>query len=280
MSPNQRGVDRMLEAIGNREMVFLSPHFDDVPFIWYGLLKQVRSVRPKAAVRIVNVFSRSVYQAHDDQGNRQITMKRLQFATGVRLLEDLCCLDEILGRYSYRYELLGEDECITRRKPLKEGELMEFPAGTPADFDETDHGILHRLTDYCRTILASDVVVFGPLGIKNHIDHVLLREALLAALDTPGQTVNARVVFGEDLPYMGLATDAERRETEAFLARLPHTVADIPVDAVAKCDVSFRHYPSQVEDSYRTGVVNRARELQGHERLYLLDSPFASTTGR
>ena len=273
MPPAINGVETMLDVIGNRELIFLSPHYDDVPFIWHGLLTQVRSACPKMAIRIVNVFSRSVYQAHDDQGNRQITMKRLQFASGVRLLEDLCCLDDMLGRYSYRYELLGEDECITRQKPLKEGEAMEFPAGTPADFDVVDRAILQRLTDYCRTILASDSVVFGPLGIKNHIDHVLVREALLAAVRTPGQTINARVVFGEDLPYMGLANDAERRETEAILAQLPYTVIDIPVDAVSKCEVSFRHYVSQVEESYRTGVVTRARELQGHERSYLLHPP-------
>jgi len=274
--PNQRGCERLLDAIGHRELIFLSPHYDDVPLIWYGLLQQVRSAKPHAAVRIINVFSRSVYQARDDSGNRQVTMKRLQFATGVRLLEDLCCLDEILGRGGYRYELLGEDECLTRSKPLKEGEAMEFPAGTPEDFNADDHAILERLTEHCRGLLVSEVVVFAPLGIKNHIDHVLVREALLAALRTPGLMLNAHIVLGEDLPYMGLATAAERRETDVILARLPHAVVDIPVDAAAKCEIAFRHYVSQVEESYRTGVVNRARELQGHERVYLLDQPHRS----
>ena len=89
------------EVIADRELVFLSPHFDDVPLIWYGLLAQVRPARP--AIRIVNVFSRSIYQARDEVGNREVTTKRLQFATGVRLIEDLDCLDELLGRGGYRY---------------------------------------------------------------------------------------------------------------------------------------------------------------------------------
>jgi LmbE family N-acetylglucosaminyl deacetylase len=262
------------QVIADRELVFLSPHFDDVPLIWYGLLAQVRSARP--AIRIVNVFSRSVYQARDEVGNREVTTRRLQYATGVRLIEDLDCLDELIGRGGYRYELLAEDECITRRKPLKPGEAFEFPAGSPADFDAEDVRILARLTTFCRGLLATRAVVLLPAAVKEHIDHVILREAALAARRSLGAAMNARLVLGEDQPYMGLATAAEVRGLEATLAELPHAVVDVPVDAQAKCAAIFRHYVSQVEESYRTGVVTRAAQLHGHERLYLLD-PTAAT---
>lgn len=258
-------------VIGDRELVFLSPHFDDVPLIWYGLLTRLRSVHPGQAIRVVNVFSRSVYQARDEVGNREVTTRRMQYATGIRLIEDLDCLDEVIGRGAYRYELLAEDECITRRKALKPGENFEFPAGAPADFDDGDHRILARLTTWCRVLFATRAVVFLPAAVKEHIDHVILREAALAARRDLGPAMLASLVLGEDQPYMGLANAAEVRGLHATLAALPHAVVDVPVDAQGKCAVIFRHYVSQVEESYRIGVLARIAQLKGHERIYLLD---------
>lgn len=269
-------VESFCAVIGDRELVFLSPHFDDVPLIWYGLLTRLRATRPGLSIRIVNVFTRSVYQARDEAGNREVSTRRLQYATGIRLIEDLDCLDEMLGRGGYRYELLAEDECITRRKALKPGEAFEFPAGTPADFDTGDQRILARLTTFCQTVFANRAVAFLPAAVKEHIDHVILREAALAARRALGPAMAAILVLGEDQPYMGLASAAEVRGLEETLAALPHAVVDVPVDAQAKCAAIFRHYVSQVEESYRTGVLARAAQLHGHERLYLLDS-IAST---
>ena len=83
--------------------------------------------------------------------------------------------------------------------------------------------------------------------------------------------MTASLVLGEDQPYMGLANAVEVRGLETTLAALPHAVVDVPVDAQAKCAAIFRHYVSQVEESYRTGVLARAAQLHGHERLYLLE---------
>lgn len=262
--------------ISGRELVFLSPHFDDVPLMWYGLLAQVRASSPGHAIRVVNVFSSSIYQARDDVGNRQVTTRRMQHATGIRLIEDLDCLDGMLGRGDYRYELLAEEECLTRRKELKAGEAFEFPSGTPADFDGHDRRILDRLTKYCLSLFTTRAVVFLPAAVKEHIDHVILREAALAARVGLGPAMEATLVIGEDQPYTGLATEDEMHGLAETLAGLPHAVLDVPVDAQAKCAAIFRHYVSQVEESYRTGIVARATQLHGHERIYLIDPP-AST---
>ncbi len=71
--------------------------------------------------------------------NFDSSLPRLQQATGIRLLEDLCCLDE----------LLGEQECFVRGKAMSDSE-MEFPHGVNTDFTEEDHQIFQRMQERVR----------------------------------------------------------------------------------------------------------------------------------
>ena len=108
--------------------------------------------------------------------------------------------------------------------------------------------------------------------MKEHIDHIIVREAVLDAYVKLGKSVNAQIYIGEDLPYTGLASDENWVKANLFLAQFKWQLLDFPVDANAKASLVEKHYPSQVEDSYREGVMNRARQLNGHERLYRMES--------
>jgi hypothetical protein len=52
-------------------------------------------------------------------------------------------------------------------------------------------------------------------------------------------------------------------------------VIDYDIDVLRKSELLFRHYTSQVEESYRSGVLNRAEQLKSEnnsdsamERIY------------
>jgi len=116
-----------------------------------------------------------------------------------------------------------------------------------------------------------------PLGIKEHIDHILVREAVMDARDEMVHHTNATICFGEDQPYSGLANKNDWDKARAFINDLPITEINYRIDAERKSDLLMKHYPSQVEESYREGVLNRADQLKekygsntGVERIYRL----------
>jgi hypothetical protein len=85
------------------------------------------------------------------------------------------------------------------------------------------------------------------------------------------------IYFGEDQPYTGLADEADWKKTEGFFENHSVDRIDYPIDENHKVNLIWKHYPTQVEESYRQGILNRANQLQkinmadsGVERIYRL----------
>ena len=117
-------IKKIAEVIPEKNIIILSPHYDDVPLTFGGYLYELthNQLVETKNIRIVNIFSRSNYQARDDEGNRDGSLKRMQYATGIRLLEDLNCLDALIGKGHYSYEIKAERECVVRQKKWKPGQ--------------------------------------------------------------------------------------------------------------------------------------------------------------
>jgi hypothetical protein len=266
------------DIITEKNVIILSPHYDDVLLTFGGYLDNlVRSDLLKTKIlHIVHMFSRSNYQARDDAGNMDFSLDRIKYATGIRLLEDLDCLDELLGFGNYTYQLKAERECVLRHTSWKPGEAFEFPQGTKEDFRDEEWQIYDRVRRYARELLAAaDTALLIPLCIKEHIDHVIVRDAVMEAYNEPGARRNAAVYIGEDQPYAGLADRKDWEKATSFLDTVQTEVIDYDIDVLRKSELLFRHYTSQVEESYRSGVLNRAEQLKSEnnsdsamERIY------------
>ena len=275
-------VTNITEVVQEKNIIILSPHYDDVVLTFGGYLDALvsKGLIHTKHIRIIHVFSRSNYQARDDKGNSDQSLKRIQYATGIRLMEDLNCLDDLVGHGNYVYELMAEKECMLREKSWKDGEVFEFPQGNKGDFEDEDWQIYERIRKYAhRWLLSGDTAILLPLGIKEHIDHVILREALMDARKDNGSKTDAAICFGEDQPYAGHASETDWQRASAYVKGLSAVEIDYPINAERKSDLIMKHYPSQVEESYREGVLNRARQLQqangtdtGIERIYRLPS--------
>src|SRR6476646_2877503 len=95
------------EVIPESNIVVFSPHFDDFLFMLGGYsaeLKKCGQLGTKK-IHIDILFSRINYLARSGKDNCDNSLDRVKLATGKRLLEDQECTDEILGRFTYRYEL-------------------------------------------------------------------------------------------------------------------------------------------------------------------------------
>jgi hypothetical protein len=270
------------EVIPEKNIVILSPHYDDVPLTFGGYFDALAKNRllPGKNIKIINIFSRSNYQARDDVGNRDQSMERLQFATGIRVIEDLNCLDELIGKGNYSYEIKAERECVIRQKTWKPGETFEFPQGTKDDFDNEDQQIYDRIRNYAEAWLQEEegTALLLPLAIKEHIDHTILREALVDTVYELGRKATASIYFGEDEPYAGLAFKKDWTKADIFIKKHSLVSLDYLIDENRKVDLVMKFYPTQVEESYRTGILNRSNQLKkqykidnGMERIYRWD---------
>lgn len=253
------------DIIVEKNIIILAPHYDDVLLTFGGYLDNLvrNNLLETKNLHVILVFSRSNYQARDDVGNMDLSLGRIKYATGIRLLEDLDCLDELLGFGNYTYHLKAERECVLRQKSWKPGEAFEFPQGTKDDFEDEEWQIYNRVRKYARELMmAENTALLIPLCIKEHIDHVIVRDAVMEVLDEPGEGRNAVVYIGEDQPYAGLADREDWKKAKSFLENIETETIDYSIDVMRKSELLFKHYTSQVEESYRRGVLDRAKQLK------------------
>jgi hypothetical protein len=249
------------DVIPESNILIFSPHFDDVLFMLGGYIIALKGAgllhTKKFHIHIL--FSRSNYLARTGAGNADVSLERVKLATGKRLLEDQNCLDELFGPFNYRYELGGEKECFARGKVLLEGE-MEFPHGMYEDFDDRDRKIFSRMQEkikYWST--REDTALVFPVAFKEHIDHFIVREAAMLVARSGKR---ATFYFQEDKPYGGIATAAEKDRIHDFVFRNELHAKAYHCDPELIIAYAFKHYVSQVEDVYKTGIRNRAVFLQ------------------
>jgi len=247
-------------VINENNIVVFSPHYDDFPLMMAGYIFELKAkgLFSKKRFANINVFSRSNYQLRDIHGNKDLSIERIKYAVGNRLIEDMYCMDELLGQYNYVYRLLCEYDCSLREKQTAKS-AMEFHHGTYDDFDSKDWAILDRLTAVIGEYMQlEDTALVFPIGFKEHFDHFIVREAGLKSAANPS---SARFYFAEEKPLSGIADKVEttkindlikenKLDTRAFLHH-PKKVVDLV----------FKYYISQVEEVYSKGIIQRAEAL-------------------
>lgn len=252
------------KVIPEKNIVCVSPHYDDFLFFlgsWTLGMKNKNLLGSKCITNI-NTFSRSNYQERDAIGNRDQSLKRVQYATGIRVIEDLECLDALMGAHCYKYRLMGEEESQVRGKILNEGEgEMEMAFGSYETMDDCDREILGRMTAAIRELAQQkDTAIVLPLSMKGHIDHFIVREAGVAVMTN--ESCAAAFYFAEDKPYAGLMNEWETGVNSEFIAgcnlerrAFRHYPADI-------LRLAYEYYPSQIDKVYDEGIYARNEQLK------------------
>lgn len=250
------------QVIPEKNIIFFSPHYDDVLFMSGGYLHQMRNqgLLGEKNICVKLIYSKSNYQARSGDLNYDRSLARVQFATGVRYLEDVECLDELIGAYAYAYETYQEEECLVRGKTLADFKF-EFPHGMFPDFWEVDWEIYHRLVEKISNLAQQeDTALIFPMAIKEHLDHFILREAA-AKVMLEGKS-KATFYFQEDKPYGGLANEEEWQRTEDFILNHGLESINYEIDSEEIVRLAFKHYVSQVNETSKEGVLKRGKVLQ------------------
>jgi hypothetical protein len=247
------------------DIVVFCPHFDDFLFTvggWAQRMKEAGLLGTKRFHAVV-LFSRSNYTAHAGDAIFDTGLERVKYATGQRVIEDMECLDELLGPRGYEYRLCGMRECFARGKAMRGDSEMEYPWGVFETFDEGDWALFGAVQSVVASYAAMpDAALVFPLAIREHVVHFIVREAGLKLAKERGAGVRASFYFHEDKPYSGHADAAEWARAERFIAENGLKEIVYGTNPGAVVDLAFRHYVSQVDDTYRDGVLGRAQALQ------------------
>jgi hypothetical protein len=260
------------KAIPEKNIICVSPHYDDFLFFLGGYILEIKENGLLGTKKIMNIstFSRTNYQERDVEENKDQSLSRVKYATGIRFVEDLECLDDLLGPHNYYYRVMGEEESQVRGKIFNEGEgEMEMAYGSYETMDSGDRQILARMKECILELgQAKDTAIVLPLGMKGHIDHFIVREAGLQAKKELKKNAKAAFYFAEDKPYAGLLNEAETEDTERFIAE--NGLADIayPHHPKEVLRLAFLHYPSQVDDVYDTGILTRNEQMKTHYNVH------------
>jgi len=253
------------KVVPEKNLIILSPHYDDVPLTFGGFLDALvtNHLAENKKIRIIQIFSLSNYQNGDKKGNRDLSRKRMQYATGIRLTEDLSCMDDLFGHANYTYELRGEKECLLRGKEMVTKGSFEYLPGSVESFDEKDIEISRTLTKLAKDwLLQPDTAILLPMAMKEHIDHTILREGIMNAKKELNGNTRATIYLGEDQPYTGLADEDDWKKANAFLNNYAHETLGYAIDIDRKLQLLSTHYVTQVEESYFDGMKNRVAQLQ------------------
>jgi len=252
------------DVIPETNIICVSPHYDDFLFFLGGYVLELkrRGLLHTKRFTNINTMTRSNYQERDIIGNRDTSLERVKYATGIRFVEDLECLDDLLGTCNYIYRAMGEKESQVRGKIFREGaDEIEMAFGSYETMDEADWDILNRM-EACVKELAQheDTAIVLPLSMKGHIDHFLPREGGVRAMKNTEP--KAAFYFAEDKPYAGMMNEEESKINDDFIAELGLTdraFAGYPKEILR---LAYLHYPSQIDAVYDEGVYNRNEQLK------------------
>jgi len=244
--------------------IFLSPHLDDAALSCGGLIR--RQVITGTPVLVVTVFagepqhvelSAYAIQMHNRWG-------KASHPTTVRRKEDRSAMNLLGAEYLH----LAYADAIYRFS--QDSFLYSSDQELFGPIHPSESRLLSRLAEIIAGLHTSrDETVYAPLAVGNHVDHQLVRDALLNL-----QAHSSQIVFYEDYPYVdrpGALTSALRmlgtQEWESEVQLLDEECLKAKIAATAA-------YQSQMATLFETDKTVALR-LREYSRAVSPDQGFA-----
>lgn len=233
--------------LAGRDILVVSPHFDDVPLslgqsLTDGELSRARRVR----VRVV--FGRTNWTTRIHP-----TRSRAPLVSAWRRGEELLAA----AHFGYTVRVQALEEVILRSGSM---DPVEFRGSETLE----DHPLVDRVTAMIR--LWSDLadVLLLPAGLGRHVDHRIVAAAGARAVRAGLGTI----AFYEDRPYTAYMDDAEVAAELAELG-LELQAQDVSGSIEEKTHRAVRRiYRSQM-CAYFTDAQERDRDAGGSERIWV-----------
>lgn len=250
------GAERLAEAIGDMgSCLFVSPHLDDAVLSCGALMVALSG---RCRVTVATVFTEAEQPPHTRAARsflRQCGAQDARTLFAARRAEDT----RVVSSLGFAHEHLGLPDALFRLRRGASGPWRAVPELVHRyptfRFDiakgrvgRADRHLADRIADATDTLATSTGagVVFFPLGVGRHVDHLITRAA--------GEHLDGRVVYYADFPY-SLTQGVEDR----FVRRHALRRAEREVTTACK-EQLIRGYTSQADALFPTGVIPRRPE--------------------
>lgn len=234
-------------CLAGRDVLVVSPHFDDVPLslgqsLTDGELSRARRVR----VRVVFGRTNWTTRLHPTRG-------RAPVVSAWRRVEELLAA----ARFGYTVKVQPVEEVILRSGSM---DPLAFRTSTVLE----DHPLVDRVTAMIRAWSGLTDVLLVPAGLGRHVDHRIVAAAGVRAVRAGLGTI----AFYEDRPYVAYMDEAEIAAELAELG-LELEAQDVsgPIEEQVQRSVR-RIYRSQM-DAYFTDAQRRDTERGRSERIWV-----------
>ena len=229
--------------------LFISPHFDDVCFSAGGLLsKKIKDVT------ILTVFSYSQFEVGNGLKKSLITASQLLNSNCIRNSIARIVTENRISEDREFCKNINASQAILpfRDFSLRKNDLHIHPkidsSSTPANGIEAQEIYNDTLIELGKFISKSYDHIFCPLGIGNHIDHLLVEKAFVKILKESPELAE-RGIFYEDMPY---ASHYDLDLINSLVKQRIETSNPIAID------VSFEmQSKKQLMELYKSQVTNK-----------------------
>ncbi len=236
--------NNLLSSLKNKEIFVISPHFDDAVLSVGTLLY---SLKGTSNVTVINVFSKG------HEGPYTLSAKKFLLKCGFRSAQDMYRKRDIedkeaLNNICAKQINLGFTDAIFRTK--KEKSLLsifwaEFNHIYPTyrfhilkKISKSDY-VIKPLRKLLKKHISKNSIIFVPLGIGNHVDHVIARKV--------SEKLFKNVIYYSDFPYNLYSNN---------LASVPQNYKGIEVKVkktIKTKQINF--YSSQITSLFPNGII-------------------------
>ncbi len=228
-----------------KKKIVLSPHFDDFAISLGGLAFKWSA--NECDVEDVVVFSNSEFAP----GYNIASEKRKKIISKLRFQEEMNATKKI-GNIKIR--LCNQDDAPIRRHH----ELY----GSYNITRRKDREAINNIYELINTLLfSSDIQLFVPLAVKEHVDHLIVRNVVINSILKNKNKMKAQVFFYEDLPYAASANKDEQKKIGRFIKDNQLVPITYPIDLGSKLKL-LDNYKSQPIQGYYDAINRRAEQIQ------------------
>src|SRR3972149_11187600 len=218
-------MDSIKKPLYHFDAVFFSPHVDDAVLSATGRI--VRFIHKKKRVCVVTVFTEGSEMC--ETADSQKFLARCGAATATALFSDRKREDwkamRILGIDAMHLPFvdgLFRTNALYTNRPIYPSFRHVFSGQVSRHDLDLGLRIVSEFRNVKKRFTAPGTHIFAPLGVGNHVDHIMTRDAVLSVF-------HHRVVFWEDVPYRWEAMDVfrQRMRLEARLGKMKQSSLDI-----------------------------------------------------
>lgn len=248
-----------------KNLIFVSPHPDDIALTFAGLIRNNHDFTGHNNVEVL-IFNQSQWMEADSHQDLSIT--RIRKVSKIRLNEEIPALDDLFNS-NIRLETYGFADA-----PIRHYEGPKTAGGGPggdfSTFRSEEENIYQQLIPVFEVKLRTpDCAMFVLLANGHHIDHFLVREAVITAARHLGNQAKCQIYFGEDQPYTGTYPEASVAQMTSLQKRLGLQKISYTINEADKINLFKKYYISQYSNDYVVGIKKWAQFDNNKEDIYL-----------